>query len=180
MSNLTPDETLLGLLASRPQHGYELLEAFRSPAALGDVWHLSTSQLYAVLKRLEAKQLIHGQQVTVENAPARIVYHLTDTGRTLFEDWLNQAIVSASIRKIRVEFLSRLYIAQSLNRPLSPLIARQKDACQKHRLELSAHHADVANNAAMQKLTLSFVTAQLDAILAWIESVEATLSPPIL
>ena len=53
MSQLTPDETLLGLLAAQTRHGYELQECFRDPAQLGEVWNLSTSQLYAVLKRLE-------------------------------------------------------------------------------------------------------------------------------
>jgi len=54
MATITPDETILGLLAVRERHGYDLLDCFRDPSQLGEVWNLSTSQLYAVLKRLES------------------------------------------------------------------------------------------------------------------------------
>ena len=63
MTSLTPDDTLLGLLAAQAAHGYQLIHCFRDPAHLGEVWNLSVSQLYAVLKRLEQQRLIKGQQV---------------------------------------------------------------------------------------------------------------------
>jgi DNA-binding PadR family transcriptional regulator len=71
MSALTPDETIVGLLASQPQHGYQLLETFNRPDSLGNVWSLSTSQLYAVLKRLERQGWITGQPLASEIAPPR-------------------------------------------------------------------------------------------------------------
>ncbi|NJL53976.1 PadR family transcriptional regulator [bacterium] len=60
MTQLVPDEVILGLLAVEACHGYQLLDHFRSPAALGRVWNLSTSQLYAVLKRLDRLGYIAG------------------------------------------------------------------------------------------------------------------------
>ena len=63
MSSITPDETILGLLAVRARHGYELLDCFRDPSQLGEVWKLSTSQIYAVLKRLESQGLTEGQKL---------------------------------------------------------------------------------------------------------------------
>ena len=44
-----------GIVAARARHGYQLIDCFRDTAQLGRVWDLSTSQLYAVLKRLEAQ-----------------------------------------------------------------------------------------------------------------------------
>jgi DNA-binding PadR family transcriptional regulator len=110
MSALTPDETILGLLVVQPQHGYQLLEAFHDQDRLGQVWSLSTSQLYAVLKRLERRAWIVGHQIDSENAPPRTEYATTQAGLEQLMIWLNEPHPSPSIRRVRVEFLSRLYI----------------------------------------------------------------------
>src|SRR5215510_9595309 len=113
METITPDETLLGLLAARARqglatHGYQLIECFRDPAQLGRVWDLSTSQLYAVLKRLQGQGLIAGKMVASPDAPPRTEYTVTLRGQELLADWLQTDCPSASVRRVRVEFLSRL------------------------------------------------------------------------
>jgi DNA-binding PadR family transcriptional regulator len=65
MSSLTPDETILGLLAVQARHGYELLECFRSTYQPGRVWNLNTSHIYAVLKRLEREGWIDARQLNI-------------------------------------------------------------------------------------------------------------------
>src|SRR5579863_8426451 len=109
MSSITPDETILGLLAVRARHGYELLDCFRDASQLGEVWNLSTSQLYAVLKRLESQGLTTGHEVLVPDAPARTEYELTPAGEAHLQAWLDEPSPSASVHRIRIEFLSRLY-----------------------------------------------------------------------
>src|SRR5512133_2098040 len=99
MGSLTPDETLLGLLASRARHGYELLECFSDSGQLGEVWRLSTSQLYAVLKRLEAQGLTEGYDVPVPDAPMRKEYRLTEKGTIRLLAWLDEPEPSASIHR---------------------------------------------------------------------------------
>ncbi len=64
-----------------PQHGYQLLETFQNPSALGRVWKLSTSQLYAVLKRLHERGFIRGEEALSADAPPRTVYHITLSGQ---------------------------------------------------------------------------------------------------
>src|SRR5258708_19398538 len=108
MSQVMVDETLCGLWAAGSRHGYELLDCFSDPAQLGEVWHLSTSQLYAVLKRLETQKLIEGRQVLVADAPTRTKYTLTEQGQAHLEACLQETRPSPSIRRVRVEFLSRL------------------------------------------------------------------------
>jgi DNA-binding PadR family transcriptional regulator len=49
--NVSPEYALLGFLIAGPSHGYDLHQRFR--VELGQVWHLSQSQAYAILKRLE-------------------------------------------------------------------------------------------------------------------------------
>src|SRR5579859_648129 len=101
MSSLTPDETILGLLALRARHGYELLDCFRDPTQLGEVWRLSTSQLYAVLKRLESQGLTEGHEVCVPDAPPRTEYALTLEGESRLQLWLHELHPSASVHRVR-------------------------------------------------------------------------------
>ena len=170
MASLTPDDTLLGLLAANARHGYQLLDCFRDPAQLGEVWNLSTSQLYAVLKRLSAQGLILGQEITSEDAPTRIEYTLTPAGSERLEGWLHEACPSPSIRGVRVEFLSRLYIARLLNIPTIPIVRTQKAACRQKRAELVEQSKLIAPGVGF--LALELVIAQLDAVLQWIDRCE--------
>jgi len=169
MTQLTPDDTLLGLLAAHARHGYQLLEAFRDPSQLGEVWNLSTSQLYAVLKRLAANGLIAGQDITSPDAPTRTEYTLTPAGLARLQAWLDEH-PSSSIRQVRVEFLSRLYIARLLNIPTIPIVRRQKAACRQQRDDLLQQRALIAPGVGF--LALELVIAQLDAVLGWIDRCE--------
>lgn len=166
MAQLTPDNILLGLILVRPAHGYELLEHFRDPACLGEVWNLSTSQLYAVLKRLENLGFITGCQRDSVDAPARIEYTVTESGRKQFWGWLHEKHPSPSIRRVRLEFLSRLYLAQHLGLSVAPFVERQKTACEEYRAGLVAEQRHLGEGVGWlrQKLVIS----QVDAILQWL------------
>lgn len=94
-----------------PRHGYELHQEFS--AELGQVWHLSQSQAYTILKRLEAHGDITARLVEQEKHPARQILHITSSGRRKFNEWLEKGI-SANARSIRLEFLARLYFTQKL------------------------------------------------------------------
>lgn len=170
MSSLTPDETILGLLAVQARHGYELLDCFRSTHQLGRVWNLSTSQIYAVLKRLEREAWISGHEIVSENAPARIEYTLTKSGEKRLFAWLNEPHPPASIRCIRVEFLSRLYIAQQLNVPTDAVVRHQREACLARHAELSSERENA--ELGIDLLALELHIGQLEAVLRWIERCE--------
>lgn len=170
MNTLTPDETILGLLAVKAQHGYDLLAHFQDSARLGEIWHLSTSQLYAVLKRLERDNKITGVKIESANAPTRTEYHLTLVGHSHLMAWLADATPSASVRRIRVEFLSRLYIARQLQLPLTPLIQAQRHSCEKQHnilIEQQRH-----SQSGIQTLALELIIAQLAAVLQWLKTCE--------
>lgn len=170
----TPDETILGMLAARPQHGYELIERFRSNAELGRVWTMSTSQVYAVLKRLESQGLIAGKEIASAEAPSRTEYRVTEAGRQRLHDWLYSKTPSSAMRRIRVEFLSRVYVARLLNMPIQEIVARQHRACEQQRalfLEAMAHA-----QTEIERLALELVTGQLEAALDWLERCESELS----
>jgi DNA-binding PadR family transcriptional regulator len=167
MMKLTPDATLLGLLAEHPQHGYQLLLHFRDPAQLGEVWNLSTSQLYAVLKRLNEQGLIEGTVFESPEAPPRTEYSITSAGMDRLLAWLGEPEPPASIRAIRVEFLSRLYVARLLNHPIRPIMDRQRDTVQRKLALLRAEREHSPSGVGL--LSLELVIGQLEHILGWIE-----------
>lgn len=173
MSTPTPDETLLGLLALEPQHGYQLLEHFRDHQRLGAVWDMSTSQIYAVLNRLERLGYIVGRQVEVENAPIRTCYALTASGQNALNNWLHEPLPSPSIRRVRVEFISRLYIARLLGIPAEDIIERQRATCARQHHDLLAQREQ--GSSEIGQMTIELIIAQLEAILSWLDHITSRL-----
>lgn len=177
MARLSPDEVILGLLKATPAHGYDLLERFRDPAHLGRIWNMSTSQIYAVLKRLEQENAITGKPIPQPDAPPKIEYHLTPQGEAQLAAWLADPQPPISIHRIRVVFLSRLYIATLLNLPTEGIIARQLAVCAAQ-LE-KVQKGIEATPSPVEKLTLEFVAGQLEAAIAWLNRCrEAPLAFP--
>lgn len=169
-----PDQVILGLLTARPQHGYDLLDRFRARSDLGRIWTMSISQLYAVLKRLEREGAITGRQIESPDAPPRTEYTVTAAGCRQLEAWLNEPCPSTSIRRIRVEFLSRLYIASLLSIPPEDIIVRQRAVCLEQRERLLMERQQAASE--VEALALDFVIGQLEAALAWLERCKQSLT----
>jgi DNA-binding PadR family transcriptional regulator len=113
IGNVSPEFALLGFLMAGPIHGYDLHQRF--VAELGQVWHVSQSQAYTILKRLENRGDISAQVIEQEKLPARQMLRITETGRRRFFEWLELGI-GKTARSIRLEFLTRLYFTQ-LHRP---------------------------------------------------------------
>src|SRR5512138_40320 len=111
--NVSPEFALLGFLIAGPSHGYDLHQRFETE--LGQVWHLSQSQAYTILKRLEIRGDISAQVIEQEKLPARQLLRMTEAGRRRFFEWLELGVGKNS-RSIRLEFLTRLYFAQ-LHKP---------------------------------------------------------------
>src|SRR5574342_83662 len=106
IGTLSPEMALLGQLYGSPGHGYDLHR--KVVGDLGQVWHLSQSQAYAILKRLEAQGDISAEEIPQEKLPPRQLLHMTPQGRKRFLDWL-EAPTGGSTRAIRLEFVTRLY-----------------------------------------------------------------------
>ena len=174
MSRPIPDEVILGLLKAQPSHGYELLDSFKSRSQLGHSWHMSTSQLYAVLKRLEREGAIIGRDVKVDNAPSRVEYKITHQGAQQLESWLFDPQPSASVHRIRVLFISRIYIANLLNIPTDRIIDAQLSACLSQRdrfiRQKQSYHSEI------ELLTLEFIISQLDSAIIWLKKMQLPVS----
>lgn len=167
MSRVSPDEVILGLLANNTSHGYQLLEYFREDAPLGQIWSLSTSQLYSILKRLEHRDNIQGREFFPDDAPPRTEYWLTETGQQRLRSWLHDPCPSASTRHIRTVFISRLFIAGRLRIPTTPIIDAQRSTVMARRQQLIAQQCQTP--FGVQYLSLDLIIAELGVVLDWLE-----------
>src|SRR5215216_3559921 len=163
--NVSPEFVLLGFLVSGPRHGYDLHQRFT--VELGHVWHLSQSQAYAILKRLETRGDISMQVIEQEKLPARQLLHITEAGRCRFFEWLESGIGSTA-RSIRLEFLTRLYFTQ-LYRPenISQIYDAQfaEIGSTIARLESSMQH--LPSDQTFNQLSLDLRLRQMRLIQNW-------------
>ena len=84
---LTMEYALLGFLQEEPMHAYEMHHQLHSAEALGLVWRIKQSQLYALLARLEEVGYLTTVTAPQETRPARKMLYLTEAGRAAFEEW---------------------------------------------------------------------------------------------
>lgn len=170
-SNLSPEYPLLGLLAQRPAHGYELHQ--RLTEEFGHIWRISLSQTYNILKRLEKQGAIAGEDEEQENRPARRFFHLTPAGRQRFDAWLDTT-VGCSTRAIRVGFLTRLAFAERLQPELVPdLLARQIVDVQEGIGRLEKDLADLPPEQTYNRLALQLRVRQIAPMLDWLTECQA-------
>ena len=172
-SALSPEYVLLGFLMLRTAHGYELHEQVQQK--LGQIWQISLSQTYNILKRLEKRGFIVGAVQEQEKAPARRRFRLTPLGRRRFEEWLKMP-AEPSARAIRVEFLTRLYFTYVTNPPAARrLIDMQIAATQAGVAHLSEVLGQLSSEQVFNHLGLDLRLRQLKSILDWLAECRAIL-----
>ena len=175
-SALSPEYALLGLLAGSPAHGYELHQVLTTD--LGQVWHLSLSQTYNILNRLEAQGFIDGSLQEQEKLPARRLFHLTEDGRERFEAWL-WAVSGSSVRSIRLEFLTRLYFARRLDpRRALGLVDAQIGETRRGLGRLQQMQDSIPEGGLINQLGLDLRIRQLESILEWLEGCRQMVAEP--
>lgn len=173
-SALSPEYALLGLLSLQAAHGYELHRRLR--AELGQVWHISLSQTYNILNRLEAQGLIAGTLQEQAKRPARRRFRLTAAGRRRFDAWLSTP-TGHSVRAIRVEFVTRLYFAAVTGKDLArDLIDAQSAEIASGLARLEATLADLPAEQTFNRLGLDLRVRQLTSLLGWLEACRSVLS----
>ena len=173
-SDISPEFPLLGFLSQAPSHGYDL--HLRLEDELNGVWNLSQSQVYNILKRLEANGDVHAEVQEQDAAPAKRLLSLTPSGRERFEAWLREP-TPGSVRALRMEFLTRLYFARQQDTQLAlHLIEEQDRALQNDVKRLGAIYGELPPSQFLNQLSLQLRIRQLDSCLVWLEDCRASLS----
>jgi DNA-binding PadR family transcriptional regulator len=167
IGTLSPEMALLGLLYEAPGHGYDLHR--KVVTDLGQVWHLSQSQAYSILKRLELRGDISVEEIPQEKLPSRQLLHMTDQGRKRFLCWLD-APTGGSTRAIRMEFVTRLYFLQLYMPEKLPLaFEQQKMEVASHIRRLERMRADLPVEQIYNCMSLDMRLKQLRLVLEWLD-----------
>ncbi len=164
---------LLGLLAERPRHPYELWAAFQALAGGPEVWDLKPPQVYTTLERLAETGLVEAVEAEGGDSGRRI-YALTPRGRAVLEDWFYTGIPGDYQRD---EFFIKLMLGLMVEgTDLHRLIQVQRSTLYQelHKFVHQRTTADPQRELA-RVLFLDKVVMHLEAELRWLDLVEARL-----
>jgi DNA-binding PadR family transcriptional regulator len=126
---------LLGILAERPRHGYDLKQAFDEK--VGDFWTLNYGQVYTTLERLLKDGLVECEEVEQTHKPDKKIYRVTPTGLSAFEAWRVEPI-RPEPRMLRDElFLKLLFMSESDSGQILAMIQSQHNVYMAHMMQLT-------------------------------------------
>jgi PadR family transcriptional regulator AphA len=163
MTKHPQEYVILGILMKQDRHGYEIHNLLSS--GLGQAWYAGISQVYALLKRLEAAEKVVSAVEQQDNRPARHVYSITPQGRVEFLQWLHTPL--ERMRDLRLEFLAKLFFIRELNLSGSDeLIRKQEDIFQKKLRGITQQYKNCQEE--FEHLVLRFRIGQIEAVLSWL------------
>ena len=87
---------LLGLVLERPGHGGEL--ASRLSRRLGEAWRVDPTDIYRLLGRLEAEELVCAREEQTASEATHVVYHPTDQSAAALTLWLETLVPRQPMR----------------------------------------------------------------------------------
>lgn len=165
---------ILGLLAQRPRHGYELHAAFEALVGGEENWDVKPAQIYTTLARLEESGLVVEETVEREGGPERRIYAITPAGRAELETWFATGIESEHRRD---EFFVKLMLSLAVDG------ANPREVIQTQRALLYQELHDVTARRQqadpemelVHMLLLDKTVMHLEADLRWLDMVEARL-----
>jgi DNA-binding PadR family transcriptional regulator len=162
----SPEYALLGFLWARPGHGYGLHQ--KLVAELGQVWHVSQSQTYAILKRLVTQGYVSSTSRQQEKLPPRQLLRISRAGRRRFEDWL-ETPSGSSVRAVRLEFITRLYFAERLfPERVRSIFADQSAEIEAALSRLEKTREAVPPEQTFNRLSLDLRLQQLRSVRGWL------------
>jgi DNA-binding PadR family transcriptional regulator len=166
---------ILGLLAQKPRHGYELRAAFEAVVGGDANWDVKPSQIYTTLERLEEAGLVERSSDLGEgDEPSRRVYAVTRTGLTALSEWFNHGV---SPDHQRDEFFVKLMTAMvSGEAKLDRIIQTQRaHLFQDLHAVTSLRDSYDPRTEMAQILLLDKAVMHLEADLRWLDIAEMRL-----
>ena len=171
---------LLGILARKAQHGYELKRSFEQ--ITGGFWALNYGQIYQTLDRLETEGLVTFHVEQKANVPDKKVYEITDEGRGALDDWL--ANPHPKPRPLRDELFIRLAVMANFElSPVFDLLDKHQGIYLKKMTELTKTKAALRasqdgvsdTDHLIEDLLIDAALFHAEADLKWLEHCERKL-----
>lgn len=165
---------LLGLLAQRPRHGYELHAAFEAMMGGMQNWDVKPAQIYTTLARLEESGLVGEETAAEDGEPDKRVYALTPAGRLALAEWFASG-VEAELQ--RDEFFVKLMLSVATGEADPYRVIQAQRTALYRDLHAATNqrgqadpHAELAHILLLDKVTM-----HLEADLRWLDIVETRL-----
>jgi DNA-binding PadR family transcriptional regulator len=166
---------ILGLLAQKPRHGYELRAAFEAVVGGDANWDVKPAQIYTTLERLEEAGLVKLESDLGEgDEPSRRIYALTKTGMTALHEWFASGVAPEHQRD---EFFVKLMVGiASKGADPARLIQTQRAYLYQelHAVTALRERYDPQTGIA-QILLLDKAIMHLEADLRWLDIAEQRL-----
>ncbi len=166
---------ILGLLAQRPRHGYELRAAFESVVGGDANWAVKPAQVYTTLDRLEEAGLVERTSDLGEgDQPSRRVYAVTVSGHAALTEWFNQGVTPDHQRD---EFFVKLMVALASGEadPARIIQTQRAHLYQELHAATSLRNSYDPHTEMAQILLLDKVTMHLEADLRWLDMTDMRL-----
>ena len=164
---LTTENILLGLIAGRSMHGYDLYRELHANRGLAMVWNIKQGMVYALVDKLAGQGYLEERLLPGEARPPRKEFSITPAGRAAFEVWRSGPVEHP--RDLRQDFLARLYFARLAGfQPALELLQCQKDMCAAWLAGLQAQW-DQAHPEAFERWVFAFRFRGVQGMLVWVE-----------
>ena len=166
--------SLLGLLAQQPRHGYELHAAFEAVVGGQANWDVKPAQVYTTLARLAEAGLVCEEGVGQAGGPEKRIYAITERGRVELAAWLAEPVPSEHQRD---EFFLKLMLslATGIADPRRLIYTQRANLYRElHAITTRRAAADPRRQLA-QILLFDQVVMHLEADLRWLDIVEQRL-----
>jgi DNA-binding PadR family transcriptional regulator len=164
---LRPEFLVLGLLAEDSAHGYKLYRRF--VASLDGLWHISESQFYATLKRIEARGWIEACSPAKGKGGSKRLLSLSGEGRRVLLEWIDTPTIG-SPKLVHMEFLTRLFFARRLApRKVKRIVADQAASLEKDIDRIASLGGVRGAKNDINDLSIAFRERQLRAAIEWVE-----------
>ena len=165
---------ILGLLAQRPRHGYELRAAFEALVGGEAIWDVKPAQIYTTLDRLEESGLVAETQSGQDGGPEKRIYGLTAQGRSELNDWFATGIEGEHQRD---EFFIKLMLSID-DEKADPykVIQAQRSELYKQLHELTNHRNNADPTKELARIfSLDKMIMHLEADLKWLDILDSRL-----
>lgn len=85
MALTNPELVIMGLVAEKPQYGYQIEQVILQ-RGMREWTDIGFSSIYYILNKLENNGFLHSEKMIEGERPARKVYTLTDSGRLEYQE----------------------------------------------------------------------------------------------
>ena len=171
---MTVRHAVLGLLAQRPRHGYELRAAFEAVAGGSENWDLKPAQVYTTLARMEKGGLVSEQAIEQDGGPEKRIYAITPDGEKELRAWFAEdALPEHHHDELYLKLMLAL-ISGAANPYRLIHIQRNSLYRELHAITNQRTRADAGHELA-KILLLDKAAMHLEADLRWLDMTEGRL-----